>query len=308
MARRIILDCDPGIDDSVALSIALFHKSLDVVAITAVEGNVPAELATKNVQTVVEQLDPPRLPRIGVATHNDNSGYRDACFIHGRDGLGEAGFVMAGHHQRHQSEKILCDEVRAAPGEIDIVCLGPLTNVARAIQRDPHFIENVGEIVMMGGSFNGIGNITQTAEFNIHCDPESAREVFHAPIKKTLIPLDITSQVQFSLSFIDQLPEESTSVGSFLRNVLPYLFRSYHQQLGQETVQIHDAIALLQLLEPELFELEAWAGDVEVKGQLTRGMAVCEKRQGRKTSHNLEVARVVDASAARQAVIKYLNR
>ena len=87
MARRIILDCDPGIDDSVALSIALFHKSLDVVAITAVEGNVPAELATKNVQTVVEQLDPPRLPRIGVATRNDNSDYRDACFIHGAIGL-----------------------------------------------------------------------------------------------------------------------------------------------------------------------------------------------------------------------------
>ena len=307
MARRIILDCDPGIDDSVALSMALFHKSLDVVAITAVEGNVPAELATKNVQTVVEQLDPPRLPRIGAATPNDNADYRDACFIHGRDGLGEAGFAMADHHQRYQSEKIICDEVRAAPGEIDIVCLGPLTNVARAIQRDPHFIENVGEIVMMGGSFNGIGNITQTAEFNIHCDPESAREVFHAPVKKTLIPLDITSQVQFSLSFIEQLPEESTSIGSFLRRVVPYLFRSYHQQLGLETVQIHDAIALLQLLEPELFDLEAWAGDVEVKGQLTRGMTVFEKRHGRNAPHNLEVARVVDASAARQAVIKYLN-
>ena len=160
---------------------------------------------------------------------------------------------------------------------------------------------------MMGGSFNGIGNITQTAEFNIHCDPENAREVLHAPVKKTLIPLDITSQVQFSLSFIEQLPEESTSVGCFLRRVVPYLFRSYHQPLGLETVQIHDAIALLQLLEPELFELEACAGDVEVKGQLTRGMTVFEKRHGRNAPHNLEVARVVDASAARQAVIKYLN-
>ncbi|MEC9097044.1 MAG: nucleoside hydrolase [Planctomycetota bacterium] len=307
MARRIILDCDPGIDDSVALSMALFHPSLDVLAVTAVEGNVPADMATKNVQTVVEQLDPPRLPRIGAATPNDNSDYRDACFIHGRDGLGEAGFVTADHHQRHLSEKIICDEVRAAPGEIDIVCLGPLTNVAKAMQRDSLFIENVGEIVMMGGSFSGIGNITQTAEFNIHCDPESAREVFHAPVKKTLIPLDITSQVQFSLSIMDQLPDKSTSVGAFLRRVLPYLFRSYRQQLGLETVQIHDAIALMQLIEPDLFELEDCAGDVEVRGELTRGMTVFERRRGKTAPHNLKVARVVAASAARQAVIKCLN-
>ena len=307
MARRIILDCDPGIDDSVALSMALFHRSLDIVAITAVEGNVPAEMATRNVQTVIEQLDPPRLPRFGAATPNDNPDYRDACFIHGRDGLGEAGFVTADHHQRHLSEKIICDEVRAAPGEISIVCLGPLTNVARAMQREPQFIENVAEIIMMGGSFNGIGNITQTAEFNIYCDPESAREVFQAPVKKILIPLDITSQVQFALNFIDMLPDETNSVGAFLRQVVPYLFRSYHQQLGLESVQIHDAIALLQLLEPELFELEAWAVDVEVKGELTRGMTVFEKRRSRNPAHNLEVARVVDVSAARQAVIKCLN-
>ena len=307
MPRRIILDCDPGIDDSVALSMALFNKAFDVVAITAVEGNVPAEMATINVQTVIEQLDPPRLPRLGAATANDNADYRDACFIHGCDGLGEAGFVTADHHHRHLSEKIICDEVRAAPGEIDIVCLGPLTNVARAIQRDPQFIENVSQIVMMGGSFSGIGNITQTAEFNIHSDPESAREVLHAPVKKVLIPLDITSQVQFSLSFIEQIPDESKPIGAFLRQVVPYLFRSYHQQLGLETVQIHDAIALLQLLEPELFELEPMAVDVEVKGELTRGMTVFEKRRGKNVPHNVEVARLVDVSAARQAVLKYLN-
>ena len=307
MPRRIIIDCDPGIDDSVALSMALYNKEFDVVAVTAVEGNVPAEMATINVQTVIEQLDPPRLPRIGAATSNDNSDYRDACFIHGGDGLGEVGFVTVNHHQRHASEKIICDEVRAAPGEIDIVCLGPLTNVARAIQRDPHFIENVGQIVMMGGSFNGIGNITQTAEFNIHCDPESAREVFHAPVKKTLIPLDITSQVQFSLSLIGSLPPESNVIGRFLHQVVPYLFRSYHQQLGLETIQIHDAIALLQLLEPDLFELESRTADVEIKGELTRGMTIFEKRRGRNAPHNLEVARVVDVSAARQAVFRYLN-
>ena len=179
--------------------------------------------------------------------------------------------------------------------------------MARAIQRDPHFVENVGEIIMMGGSFNGIGNITQTAEFNIYCDPESARDVFHAPVKKTLIPLDITSQVQFAMNVLDLLPKQSTSVGRFLRRVIPYLFRSYHEQLGLEAVQIHDAIALLQVIEPQLFELEAWAGDVEVKGELTRGMTVFEKRRARNTSHNLEVARVVAASDARQAVMRCLN-
>ena len=115
MARKVILDVDPGIDDAVALCLALFDPRLEVVAATAVAGNVPAEQATRNVQTIIEQLDPPRWPRIGVATEPDMAAAVDNRSIHGSDGLGNADFAVAELHHQHPSEKVICDEVRAAP-------------------------------------------------------------------------------------------------------------------------------------------------------------------------------------------------
>ncbi|MEC7567232.1 MAG: nucleoside hydrolase [Planctomycetota bacterium] len=307
MPRRIIIDCDPGIDDAVALCVGLFCPDLDVVAITAVEGNVPADMSSTNVQTIVERLDPPKIPRIGCATANDNPDYRDARFVHGKDGLGEVGFVTSSHHQRRPSEKIICDETKADPGQISILCLGPLTNIARALNRDPTFAENVDQIMMMGGSVKGVGNITPTAEFNMYCDPESAQQVFEAPIRKKLIPLDITMQVHFTLDFLRDLPDEPSSIGRLLKKILPHLFRSYHQNLGQESIHIHDVIAVLQLIEPELFEFVPMAGKVEVEGSLTRGATIFDQRMNRQWEENIEVARVVDVTAVKQAVVKHLN-
>jgi inosine-uridine nucleoside N-ribohydrolase len=307
MPRRLIIDCDPGIDDAVALCVGLFAPALDIVAVTAVEGNVPAEMASTNVQTIIERLDPPKIPRIGCASSGNNLDYRDARFVHGKDGLGEVGFETSSHHQRKPSEKIICDEVKADPGNISIICLGPLTNIARAIQRDAAFIENVDQLIIMGGSVAGIGNITTAAEFNIYCDPESAQQVFDAPVQKILIPLDITMQVHFTLDFLRELPDKTSRIGRFLREVLPHLYRNYRQRLGQESVHIHDVVALMQLLEPELFELVSMAGQVEVGGELSRGATLFDQRSKRQWPNNMEVARVVDVTAVKQAVLRYLD-
>ena len=307
MPRRLIIDCDPGIDDAVALCVGLFAPALDIVAVTAVEGNVPAEMASTNVQTIIERLDPPKIPRIGCASSGNNLDYRDARFVHGKDGLGEVGFETSSHHQRKPSEKIICDEVKADPGNISIICLGPLTNIARAIQRDAAFIENVDQLIIMGGSVAGIGNITTAAEFNIYCDPESAQQVFDAPVQKILIPLDITMQVHFTLDFLRELPDKTSRIGRFLREVLPHLYRNYRQRLGQESVHIHDVVALMQLLEPELFELVSMAGQVEVGGELSRGATLFDQRSKRQWPNNMDVARVVDVTAVKQAVLRYLD-
>lgn len=307
MPRRLIIDCDPGIDDAVALCVGLFAPALDIVAVTAVEGNVPAKMASTNVQTIIERLDPPKIPRIGCASSGNNLDYRDARFVHGKDGLGEVGFETSSHHQRKPSEKIICDEVKADPGNISIICLGPLTNIARAIQRDAAFIENVDQLIIMGGSVAGIGNITTAAEFNIYCDPESAQQVFDAPVQKILIPLDITMQVHFTLDFLRELPDKTSRIGRFLREVLPHLYRNYRQRLGQESVHIHDVVALMQLLEPELFELVSMAGQVEVGGELSRGATLFDQRSKRQWPNNMDVARVVDVTAVKQAVLRYLD-
>jgi purine nucleosidase len=214
MVRKVIIDCDPGIDDAVALCLALFDPRLEVVAVTAAEGNVSARQASLNVQAVIEQIDPPRYPRIGVATAGDNSPAIDGYHLHGADGLGNAGFAVSELHRQHPAEKIICDEVRAAPNEVTIVTLGPLTNIARAFQRDAELPHLINRIVIMGGSLNGIGDVTAAAEFNMYFDPASAGAVFRSPTTKTLMPLDVARQVSLTLGILEELPSEERRVGA----------------------------------------------------------------------------------------------
>jgi inosine-uridine nucleoside N-ribohydrolase len=307
MPRKVIIDCDPGIDDAVALTMALFDPRLEVVAVTAVAGNAPAERATLNVQAIIEQLDPPRFPRVGTATALENVPSPNARHIHGDDGLGNAGFQVSQLARQHPSEKLICDEVRAAPGEVTILCLGPLTNIARALTRDPAIAAQMGRLIIMGGAVNCIGNITPSAEFNIFCDPQSAREVFRSPTSKTLIPLDVTSQVTFSLGLLEQLPSELTRAGKLLRKVLPFLFRAYRRELGLESIHIHDAVALVAALHPELFGTHDLAGDVETSGELTAGVTVFDRRETSRSRGNIEVALEVDAAATADCIVRGLD-
>ena len=180
MARKVILDMDPGVDDALALVFALFHPGLDVVAVTAVGGNCSPVQATRNVQAIVEAVDPPRLPRLGAASEPEPEiGLPpEGRGLYGPDGLGGATLPVAERQHMLPAEKVICDQVRTAPDAITIVALGPLTNVARAFQRDPELPSLVGRVVMAGGAVAVSGNYTSAAEFNIYCDPPAARSVF----------------------------------------------------------------------------------------------------------------------------------
>ncbi len=261
LTKKILLDVDPGIDDAVAIAMALFDPQVEVVAVTAVGGNVPPEQATRNVQAIIEQLDPPRWPRIGEASDPELGLPGRNVQLHGPDGLGNANFQVSELQHRHPSEKVIYDEVRAAPGEVTIVALGPLTNIARAFAREPALTDMVGQIVMMGGTLDGVGNVTPAAEFNIYCDPESARAVFRSQVASmTLVPIDVTRQVTFGYDLLDRLPDGRSRVGRFFSKCLPHLFRSYRQELGFESICLNDAVALVAALHPELFEIELAAG------------------------------------------------
>jgi len=308
MARKIILDVDPGIDDALAICMALHDPRLEVVAITAVGGNVSPERATRNVQMIVEQLDPPRLPRIGAASAPDDGLPVDGRHLFGLDGLGGSEFAVAERQHLHPSEKVICDEVRAAPNAVTLVALGPLTNIARAFVRDPELPGLVGRVVMMGGTIGGPGNITPAAEFNIYCDPRSARAVFRSPSTKTLVPLDVTNRVVLSYDLFNQLPDESTRVGRFLRTILPPAFRNYRQQFGLEGIHAHDTVALCSVVRPELFTTREMAGDVETAGELTTGMTVFDRRRVPSWRHNMEVAVDMQTEAVIEAIIAGLRR
>lgn len=308
MSRKVLIDCDPGIDDAVALCMALFDPRLDVLAITATEGNVSAEMTSRNVQAIVEQLDPPRYPRLGIASPLDTAPITDAKLMHGNTGLGDWESNVSMLHHQHPADKVICDVVRDNQDQVTILALGPLTNVARSLTRAPDIGPMIGQIIMMGGSVQGIGNVSPAAEFNIHYDPEAARTVFNSATTKTLVPLDVTRQVVASLSFLDQLPPESTRAGSFLHRIIPHLFRAYRQRLGLECIHIHDAVALVAVLQPELFEMEPMHGDVETQGELTRGATVFDRRAAPDGRPNMDVAVGLDAAAVMDSILRGLMR
>jgi len=290
MPKKVILDVDPGIDDAMALCMALFHPDLEVLAITAVGGNCSAEQATRNVQALVEQLDPPRWPRIGAASPPAHPLPVDGRYLHGNDGLGDVELQVAELRARHPSEKVISDAVRSSPNSVTIIALGPLTNLARVFQRDPELSSLVGQVIISGGTVSGAGNITPAAEFNIYCDPSAARDVFRSPSTKTLIPLDVTNRVILSYDLFNRLPDESTKVGKFLRKILPPAFRAYRQCVGLEGIHVHDSIALVAAIHPELFTFRGMAADVETTGELTSGMTVFDRRRVPAWRHNMEVA------------------
>lgn len=305
MARKVILDVDPGIDDALAVALALFDPELDVVAITATGGNVAPQQATLNVQAIIEQLDPPRLPRLGAAPL-DSPLPEDRRKLHGPDGLGGANFPVAELHNVHPAEKVLCDEVKAAPDEVTIIALGPLTNIARAMQRDSNFSSALGRLIVVGGSVTGPGNVTAAAEFNMHCDPPSARMVLRSRMTKSIVPLEICTQLLMSFDWLDQIPADSTRIGAFLRRILPYAFRSHRQALGLEGIYVDAVFGIAAARHPELFETREMAVDVETQGELTMGATVFDRRQGGVWRANADVAIGVDATAAKDWLLRAL--
>ena len=228
--RKVILDVDPGVDDAAALTMALFDERLEVVAVTAVGGNVPAEQATRNVQTIIEQLDPPRWPRIGAARMTQVAAEVDGRATHGSNGLGGVEFPTAGLANIHPAEKVIADEIRAAPGQVSVLCLGPLTNLAKVFAGDVDLVEQVDRVVIMGGADRGSGSITAAAEFNFYYDPPAARYVLHQQANHTIVPIDVTRQVEFGFSLLEELPPASTRGGQVPRAtfaaVLPRLSAS----------------------------------------------------------------------------------
>jgi len=306
MPKKVIIDVDPGIDDAVALAMALFDPRLEVVAVTATGGNVPPEQATRNVQTIIGLLDPPRWPRIGAAAR-DQLLSADSRHIYGADGLGNANFPAAELHNVHPSEKVIYDEVRAAPEEITIVALGPLTNLALAFQRDPGLPAHIGSVVMAGGTVTASGNITPAAEFNVFCNPLAARAVFRSAITKSLLPLDVTEKLLFGFDFLDQIPDEFSRVGQVLRKILPHYYRTHRQMLGREGIHLRDAVALTAVTNPELFEFVEMAGDVETSGDLTQGATVFDRRSVREWRPNMDVAVNVEPAAVKDNILRCLK-
>ena len=305
MSRKVILDVDPGIDDAVALAMALFDPRLDVVAVTAAGGSVLPEQASGNLQAVVTYLDPPRLPRIGLAPADIHLSEKPFN-LHGSDGLGGIDLPRAQLHGGHVSEKVMWETIRANPREITIIALGPLTNLSRLLHRDPSIVEIIDRVIIAGGTVHGSGNMTATAVLYFYCDPLAARHVLREPFAKTLVPLETAEQVVLDFDFLEQLPDECSRAGMLLRRMLPHAFRAHRQLLGSEGICLHDVVALVAATNPELFERSAVVADVETAGDLTAGMLVIDRRQFRQERPNADLLVNCDATAVKDCILRSL--
>jgi len=291
-----------GIDDAVAICMLLFDSRFEILAVTASEGCVAADQANNNLQAMVSILDPNRYPRLGMASPAEHAPPVETRYLYGEDGLGNSNFEASLRHSALPAEKLIIDTVRANPDSVTILCLGPATNLAKAIQREPNLAAQIDQIVMTGGSLDAQGNVTACSEFNFYFDPASAKTILNSRITKTLIPLDVTRQVSFGLDFLEELPAETSRCGQLLRQILPFAFRSFRQHLGQETIQLSDAVGAL----PELFQRELIACDVETEGQLTRGMLVSDRRNLPECRPNVNVVTGVMVDQARQFIVDQL--
>ena len=303
--RKLIIDCDPGIDDAVALAIALFDPRLEVLAVTAVGGNVPPQRATTNLHALVSALDPPRLPRVGAASNDVVLPHRPAS-VHGPEGLGGLALPEVPLHGGHPSEKVIWETIKAHPREVTILALGPLTNVSRVLKRDPGIAELIGAVVACGGTIHASGNATAAADFNFFCDPAAARHVVREPATKTLVPLETTGQVIYGFDLLERLPRDFTRAGKLLRPMLAHAFRAQRQILGSEGIRLHDLAALVAVTNPELFERESVVADVEVSGELTAGMLVVDRRPHRRWRPNADLLTGCDAAAVQDCVLRGL--
>jgi purine nucleosidase len=191
---------------------------------------------------------------------------------------------------------------------LTIVATGPLTNIAAALQQQPDLAPLIGHLIVLGGTLSGPGNVTAAAEFNIYCDAEAARAVFRSLVTKTVIPIDVTSRVTLGFDLLEKIPDGESRQGELLRRILPGAFRAYRQQLGMEGIQLHDTVAIVAALRPELFTTERMYGDVETDGALTHGATIFDRRRQPESQPNMDVAVDMDTAAVTECILNGLTR
>ena len=286
MAASIILDCDPGIDDALAIAFAHGHPGIDLLGITTVAGNVGLARTTENALAVCEFIGAAVPVTAGCATPLVRPAL-DASHVHGESGLGGAKLppptasAAAGH-----AIDYIIETVRAAPGEITLVATGPLTNIALAVRKEPELTRWVRDFVIMGGS-SGRGNTTPAAEYNIWADPEAAAAVFDAGWVVTMLGLDVTQRSGASQAVLDRMGR----FGPLGTDLLLPALEQYRAISGAGGPPVHDVCAVVHVAEPEVFGFVPAHVEVETAGRLTSGMTVTDFGAD---AHNTQVAMLIE--------------
>lgn len=278
MARRIIIDTDPGQDDAVAILLALASPELEVLGVVAVAGNVPLPLTQRNARIVCELAgrrdigvyagcDAPIRRRLVTAEH-----------VHGKTGLDGPPLPDPTMPLRDEhGVDFLIRTLRQEPaGTVTLCPLGPLTNIATAFRRAPDIVGRVQEIVLMGGAYFEVGNITPAAEFNIYVDPEAAEIVFKSGVPLTVMPLDVTHKALTSRDWVQAMADLGTETGRMVAAWTDFFERFDVAKYGSSGAPLHDPTVIARLIRPELFAGRHVNVEIETSSELTLGMTVAD--------------------------------
>jgi len=300
MKHKIILDCDPGHDDAIAILLAAHHPEIDLLAITTVAGNQSVEKTTRNALKVCSLANIRQVP---IAMGMDRPLLRPAR--HAPDIHGESG--MDGPHipepdieldPRHAVD-LLIELLLNSDGDITLVPTGPLTNIAAALRREPAIVPKIAAISLMGGAI-GVGNVTPGAEFNIHTDPEAAEIVFGCGRPITMVPLEVTHQALATSEVTARLRAAQRSVATFAADLLVFFAGTYRNVFGFPAAPVHDPCAVAAVIDPSILRAHTMRVEIETTGIWTAGRTVCDvygkfgKQPNARVGYALEVERFWD--------------
>ncbi|KAK1319656.1 putative uridine nucleosidase 2 [Acorus calamus] len=313
--KKIIIDTDPGIDDAMAIFVALQSPEVEVIGLTTIYGNVYTTLATRNALHLLEVAGRTDIP-VAEGSHvtiTKGTKLRIADFVHGADGLGNQNFpAPKGKPIEQSAVEFLVEQANLQPGKISVVALGPLTNIALAIQRDPGFVKNIGQIVLLGGAFSVNGNVNPAAEANIFGDPDAADIVFTSGADILAVGINVTHQVVFTEADRNRLAQSTGKFAQYLCKILGIYYSYHHDAYATQGVYLHDPTALLAAVNPSLVTYTEGVVRVQTTG-ITRGLTLFDntlKRYGEITEWSnkptVKVAVTVDAPAVVDMVLERL--
>ena len=279
MPRKIIIDTDPGQDDAVAILLALASpEDITLLGITAVAGNVPLELTALNARKVCEVAERPDIKVFAGCDRPLAHSLMTAEHVHGKTGLDGPDLPAPKMplQDAHAVDFIIETLRSEAPGTVTLCALGPLTNIATAFRKAPDIVERVQEIVLMGGAYFEVGNITPAAEFNIYVDPEAADIVFKSGAPITVMPLDVTHKALVTGPRNGAFRALGSHAGRTVAAWTEFFERFDKQKYGSPGAPLHDPTVIAYLIDPKLFQGRHVNVEIETVSELTRGMTVAD--------------------------------
>jgi purine nucleosidase len=309
MAEKIIYDTDPGIDDALGLLLLAASPEIDLLAITVTHGNTSQEKCLNNALKLVELTGITKVPVARGAEEPLVKELSVAEETHGEGGLGYAILPKSARSPCSElAHDLIIRLVRENPGEVTLLCVGPMTNIALAFLKAPEIVSKVRRIVSMGGAIHYPGNVTPQAEYNVFCDPEAFEIVLKSGIDFTLVPLDVTYQCILTTDHLEKITEARSEIRSFIFDSTRFYMEFHEDYQGIKGCAINDPLAAAILLDPTLVKNRDYYLTIELTSPTSKAKTIADHYGLLKSAPNAKVSMEVDVERFMELFINRMNR